>query len=220
MILIRILEDVLMRKTTKIAALLLVATAALTASGPLPVRAQAGGKTLANLQEAFNGESNAHARYLAFAEKADAEGYAKVASIFRAAARAESIHADNHAKVIRALGAEPRADVVAPTVKTTAENLQAAIDGESYERDTMYPEFIGAARSEGVKDALKSFNFAVEAEAGHARLYADALKALDSMGGAPLTLYVCPSCGRTVLALDGEKCPVCYTENEKFIQVS
>jgi rubrerythrin len=178
------------------------------------------GKTLPNLQEAYNGESNAHARYAAFAEKADAEGYTKVASIFRAAARAESIHAANHAAVIRSLGGEPTADVVAPTVKSTAENLQAAIDGESYERDTMYPEFIATARAEGLKDAVRTFNFAVEAEALHAQLYADALKSLDRMKGEPLTLYVCSTCGRTVLSLDGEKCPVCFTANEKFIKVS
>jgi len=200
--------------------LLFTAAALLTLAAPLASPAHAAGKTLANLQEAYNGESNAHARYAAFAEKADAEGYTKVASIFRAAARAESIHAANHAEVIRSLGGEPTADVVAPTVKTTAENLQAAIEGESYERDTMYPEFIATARSEGNKDAIKTFNFAVEAEAGHAKLYADALQSLDRMKGQPITMYVCPVCGRTVLSLDGEKCPVCFTENEKFIAIS
>lgn len=210
-----------MRTTRTLTAFVFAALAAFTLVGSAVSSAQAAeGKTLANLQEAFNGESNAHARYTAFAEKADAEGYTKAASIFRAAARAESIHAENHAKVIRSLGAEPKADVVTPTVKTTAENLKAAIEGESYERDTMYPEFIAAAKSEGVKDAVRSFNFAAEAEAGHAALYTDALASLDQMTGKPLTLYVCPSCGRTVLGLEGSKCPVCYTENEKFIEIS
>jgi rubrerythrin len=176
--------------------------------------------TLANLQEAFNGESNAHARYLAFAEKADQEGYTKVASIFRAAARAESIHANNHAQVIRTLGAEPTATIETPVVKSTAENLRAAIDGESYERDTMYPEFLATAKKERQKDALRSFNFAKEAEGGHAELYTQALASLDTMTGDPLELKVCPECGRTVTSLDGEKCPVCFTPNEKFISVS
>jgi len=177
-------------------------------------------KTLGNLQEAFNGESNANARYLAFAEQADKEGYAKVASIFRAAARAEAIHAENHAEVIRAMGAEPKADIAAPTVKDTAANLQAAIDGESYERDTMYPEFLAAGRAEGNKAALRTFNFALEAEAGHAELYADALNNLERMKGSSVQLYVCPVCGRTEVMLDGAKCPVCFTKNEEFIAVS
>jgi rubrerythrin len=101
-------------------------------------------KTLANLQTAFDGESNARVRYLAFAQKAETEGYGKAASLFRAAARAEEIYANNHAEVIRKLGATPAADVKTPDVKSTTENLQAAIKGESYERDTMYPAFLNS----------------------------------------------------------------------------
>jgi len=201
------------------AALAAVALIGWTA-GPIQAAAPTAPNTLANLQEAFNGESNAHARYLAFAEKADQEGYTKVASVFRAAARAESIHAQNHAEVIRSLGAEPTANLETPVVKTTADNLRAAIAGESYERDTMYPEFIAAAKQERQKDALRSFNFAKEAEAGHAELYQQALDKLDTMTGGPMELKVCPVCGRTVVSLDGEKCPVCFTPTEKFITVS
>jgi len=102
--------------------------------------------TLDNLIAAFNGESNAHAKYVAFAERADAEGHAGVAALFRAAARAEEVHAGNHAEVIRSLGGTPEATIELPEIGTTVENLQAAIEGESYERDTMYPEFIAAAR--------------------------------------------------------------------------
>jgi rubrerythrin len=102
-------------------------------------------KTLENLQAAYNGESNAHAKYTLFAKKADAEGYCQVASLFRAAARAEQIHAQNHARVIRKLGAEPVATIEAHPVKSTRENLQTAIAGETYERDTMYPAFIQEA---------------------------------------------------------------------------
>src|SRR5512140_22677 len=95
--------------------------------------------TLGNLQTAFNGESNARARYLAFAVQADQEGHGPVASLFRAAARAEQIHAANHAAVIKKLGAEPVANIETPVVKSTRENLAAAIEGEVYERDVMYP---------------------------------------------------------------------------------
>src|SRR4051812_43692012 len=81
--------------------------------------------TLQNMQAAFNGESNAHARYLAFSQQADKEGYADVANLFRAAARAEQIHASNHSEVIKQLGAEPKANIVAPQVELTRENLAA-----------------------------------------------------------------------------------------------
>lgn len=113
-----------------------------TAASPQPAG------TLDNLQAAFNGESNARARYLAFAAKAGEEGYGPVASLFRAAARAEQIHAANHAEVIRALGAEPVAVIDVPEVKSTALNLEAAIAGETYERDVMYPAFLEQARQE------------------------------------------------------------------------
>ncbi len=209
-----------MRKLWKPFTLIVSALTILAMSSAIAGATPTADKTLANLQEAFNGESNAQARYLAFAEKADQEGSAKVASIFRAAARAESIHAANHAEVITSMGANPTAKVVAPTVMTTAENLKAAIEGESYERDTMYPEFIATAKAEGSKAALRSFNFAIDAEGGHARLYADALQNLKSMGGKSIELYVCPVCGRTELKLAGEKCPVCFTDNTKFIAVS
>lgn len=182
--------------------------------------AVAAAATLGNLQAAFNGESNAHARYLAFAKKADEEGYGQVASLFRAAARAEEIHARAHAEVIRKLGGDPKADVASPEVKSTKENLEAAIKGESYERDTMYPEFIQKAREEGQKDAVRSMNHARTAEIEHAKLYGQALAALDSWKEGKKVFYVCPVCGFTTLKIDFEKCPACFTEKEKFEQVS
>ena len=177
-------------------------------------------KTLDNLQTAFNGESNAKARYLAFAEKAEAEGYGKVASLFRAAARAEDIHAINHAEVIRKLGATPTADVKTPEVKSTAENLQTAIKGESYERDAMYPEFLKQAREDGNKDAFRTFNFAKEAEAEHAKLYTEASNNLAAWKTTAQPFYVCPSCGYTTPTLNFDKCPVDFTPRDKFIAVS
>ncbi len=176
-------------------------------------------RTLENLSTAFNGESNAHARYLAFARKADAEGYARVASLFRAAARAEEIHARNHAEVIRKLGGSPTADVKVPEVKSTRENLEAAIQGESYERDTMYPGFLETAREEGQARAVRTLNLALQAEKGHAKLYGEALAALDAWkakGG----FYVCPTCGNTVATPDFRKCPACRTEGSKFEPVA
>lgn len=177
--------------------------------------------TLENLQSAFQGESNAHARYLAFAHQADADGYGEVASLFRAAARAEAIHAENHSVVIRQLGgtAEPKLDAV--KVGTTKENLQTAIKGETWERDTMYPEYLRQAREEGVSDAARTFNLAGKAEAEHARLFSNALASIDTLkGSASKTFYVCPVCGYTTAELTFERCPVCFTPKEQFEKVS
>jgi rubrerythrin len=185
-------------------------------AGPAPAAT-----TLDNLQAAFNGESNAHARYLAFAKKADEEGFGQVASLFRAAARAEEIHANNHAVVIKKLGGTPQADLKAAEVKSTKENLQAAIAGESYERDTMYPEFLAQARKEGNKDALETFNFAKAAEAEHAKMYTDAVNTLDALKGSKATTYyVCTVCGFTTVKLDFQKCPVCFNPKDKYTTVS
>lgn len=178
------------------------------------------GTTLENMQSAFNGESNAHARYLAFAQKADEEGYNTVANLFRAAAKAESIHAANHAEVIKALGAKPLADIAEPEVKSTQENLAAAIVGESYERDKMYPVFLKQARADGDKKAIRSLNFAKAAEAEHASLYQSALDNLEGWKDASTKFYVCPECGKTVTQLDFGKCPVCYTKKKTFITIS
>jgi rubrerythrin len=201
---------------------LLIALAAFTVSLMAVPPAQSSGKTLGNLMAAFNGESNAHARYLAFAEKADEEGYGEVASLFRAAARAEEIHANNHAEVIRKMGGVPKADVQQPDIKTTAENLQAAIEGESYERDTMYPEFISQARSERNRDALRSFNYALSAETEHAKLYTAALNNLDTLKGSQAqTYYVCTVCGYTTAKLDFTKCPSCFNPvDDVYVKIS
>ncbi len=201
---------------------LLFAFAVLSASLWSAPPTQTSGKTLGNLMAAFNGESNAHARYLSFAKKADEEGYGEVASLFRAAARAEEIHAGNHAAVIRTMGGEPKADIQQPDVKTTAENLKAAIKGESYERDTMYPEFIGQARAERNRGALKSFNFAISAETEHAKLYSAALDKLDTLKGSQARdYYVCTVCGYTTQKVDFSKCPSCFNPaDEVYVKVS
>ncbi len=177
-------------------------------------------KTLDNLQAAFNGESNAHARYVAFADKAQKDGYAQVASLFRAAARAEEIHAANHAIVIKKLGGSPQAKIDKPDVKSTKENLLAAVKGEVYERDVMYPEFIKQAKAERNTDALQTFNYAKSAEAEHASLYTTAEGNLAQMKGKGETYYVCTICGYTTKKIDFEKCPSCFNPKEKYVAVS
>jgi len=175
--------------------------------------------TLENLMEAYNGESNAHAKYLAYAKKAEEEGYVPVASLFRAAARAEEIHAANHAKVIKKLGGEPKAEIKLPEINSTKENLLAAVAGESYERDKMYPAFLTRAREDRNRDALRSFNYARTAEAEHAKLYKAAAENIDRLKSDEKATYkVCSVCGYTVTEKDFtfEKCPSCFNPKEKY----
>ena len=177
--------------------------------------------TLENMEAAFNGESNAHLRYLGFAQRAETEGYGEVASLFRAAARAEEIHAGNHAQVIKEMGGVPLAQIETLTVRSTRENLETAIKGESYERDTMYPDFLKQARADGNVRAVRSLNYARTAEAEHAKLFSAALANLDHLKGTSQTLfYVCPTCGFTVRNKDFRKCPSCFTPEEAFEMVS
>ena len=177
--------------------------------------------TLENMRTAFNGESNAHARYLAFAHRADSEGYGEAASLFRAAARAEEIHAANHAAVIKEMGSVPKAQMETLTVRSTRENLEAAIEGESYERDTMYPEFLKQARADRNTRAIRSLNYARTAEIEHAKLYTAALRDLDQRKGTDHAIfYVCPTCGFTARETSFEKCPSCFTAKEYFEIVS
>jgi rubrerythrin len=172
--------------------------------------------TLEGLQMAYDGESNASAKYLAFAKKADAEGYGRVASLFRAASVAEGIHAAGHAKVIAALGGKPNADIKKAEVKSTKENLQAAIAGETYEFTEMYPVFIAKAREEQKRDAVRSFNRAMNVEKAHAKLYQEALDNLSSWKGPNQEFFVCSVCGNTVAVIDFEKCPVCFEPKSDY----
>jgi rubrerythrin len=176
--------------------------------------------TLDNLLEAYKGESNAHVRYLAFAKKADAEGYFQVASLFRAVARAEEIHAANHAKVIIRLGGTPVPDLRTPEVKSTKENLVSAVEGETYEMNVMYPRMLEQAQQENDVAAARTFKFSKSVEIEHASLYSEALSNLAAWKTGPKDFYVCPVCGRTVMKTDFTICPICATVRERFEKVS
>lgn len=185
-------------------------------SQPKPV------KTIENLKAGIKGETTASAKYLAFAEKARLEGYEPIAKLFEAASKAESIHADNHSKVLKSLGEEMEAFTPEFEVKTTAENLQAAIDGEGYEATTMYPGFLEAATAEKVEKAVKSFSWAMDTEKKHKEFYSKALDALSSMAVAslPIAYTICPVCGNTYdAAFVDPSCTFCGTAKEKFLSV-
>lgn len=161
-------------------------------------------KTDKNLQEAFAGESQANRKYLAFAKKADAEGYKQVAKLFRAAADAETVHALNHLREMDG-------------IKSTKENLTEAIGGETQEFQSMYPQMIADAETEGVKGALRSFNFANEVEKIHAGLYQ---KAAEQLGNnEDIDYHVCQICGNTVEGEPPDKCPICGALKKMFKKV-
>lgn len=176
-------------------------------------------KTIENLKAGIKGETTASAKYAAFAEKARAEGLDTVAKLFEAASKAESIHAANHSKVLEGLGEKMEAFKPEFEVKTTAENLQAAIDGETYEATTMYPQFLADAKTENVEKATKSFTWALDTEKKHADFYKAALAAVQSktVSTLPFVYAVCPVCGNTYdQAKVDEKCAFCKTSKEKF----
>jgi rubrerythrin len=163
--------------------------------------------TAENLQDAFAGESQANRKYLAFAKKADADGFAQVAKLFRAAAEAETVHAHAH---LRVMGG----------VKDTAANLEAAVQGEGHEYKKMYPEFVAEARSEGNKKAVMSFENAMAVEEIHHGLYTAALEAVKAGNDLPAgAIWVCPVCGNTVVGEPPGVCPVCETDGSRFTEI-
>jgi rubrerythrin len=167
-------------------------------------------KTIDNLKAAFAGESQANRKYLAFARKAGEEGFPGIARLFRAAAAAETVHAQNH---LRAMDG----------VKSTGENLQAAIAGENYEVVSMYPPMLAEAEAdaEGDKRAMRSFKWALEVEKVHEALYRKAAEFFGKGKDAPeVEYYVCPTCGFTHEGKLEGRCPVCNTPAEKFEKIA
>ena len=162
--------------------------------------------TETNLKEAFAGESQANRKYMAFAKKAEQEGFVNVARLFRTAAEAETIHAMGHLNAMDA-------------IKSTADNLRAAIAGETYEYTEMYPPMLTQAQAENHK-AKRMFGYAVEAEAVHAELYKLALETV-SQGKdlAETKFYLCPVCGHIEAGNPPATCPICGIKGEKYVQV-
>lgn len=159
--------------------------------------------TIKNLKEAFAGESQANQKYRVFAKKAERDGFANVARLFQAAAEAERIHAEGHLKALEG-------------VASTAENLQAAIAGETYEFTEMYPPMLEQAEADDHK-AKRMFKYATQAEAVHAKLYSLALEAVQHGKDLEVDFFLCPVCGYIEFGKPVEDCPVCGTKAEKFI---
>ncbi len=159
-----------------------------------------------NLKEAFAGESQANQKYRAFAKKAEREGFVNIAKLFRTTAEAESIHAEGHLKALE-------------EIASTADNLQAAIDGETFEFTTMYPPMVDKAIEDGHK-AKTMFKFAVDAEKVHAEIYNKALEAVKNGTDMDVSeFYLCKVCGYIELGAAPEKCPICGAKQQVFTQV-
>lgn len=161
-------------------------------------------KSMENLAEAFAGESQANRKYLAFAQKADEEGYAQIAKLFRAAAEAETVHAHNHLRELSG-------------IKGTKDNLEAAISGETAEFQHMYPRMIKEAEKEGNESAKRSFNFANEVEKIHATLFEKAHKYMGD--NEAVDYYVCGVCGNTVENEAPDTCLICGAKREMFRKI-
>jgi len=163
--------------------------------------------TTDNLKEAFAGESQANRKYLAFAKKADAEGYPNIARLFRANAEAETLHAHAHLRVLGGVG-------------DTAANLQAGVEGEGFEFQEMYPKFIAEAEAEGNKGAVISFKNASAAEEVHHGHYQKALATLKAGGDiAESNIHLCTICGNTFVGEVPENCPICKAPKAKFSKI-
>jgi rubrerythrin len=162
--------------------------------------------TESNLKEAFAGESQANRKYVAFAKKAEQEGYANVARLFRTAAEAETVHALGHLAAMEGVG-------------STADNLRAAVAGETYEFKEMYPPMLEQATTEGHR-AKRMFEYALKAEAVHARLYQMALDAVaQGKDLEEVEFYLCPVCGYIELGRAPEACPICGAKGQRFVKV-
>jgi rubrerythrin len=159
------------------------------------------------LEDAFAGESMAHMKYLIFAERAEKEGFPNIARLFRAIAHAEFVHAKNHFIALGKLGKTP-------------ENLQEAINGETFEVEEMYPVYKNSAEFQGEKEAVRTTYYAVEAEKIHAELYKEAKESAEKGEDIEIgKVYICPVCGYTVVDDVPDRCPVCGTAGEEFIEV-
>ncbi len=159
-------------------------------------------KTLQHLMDSFAGESQANRKYLAYSKKAEKEGKLNAAKLFKAASDAEALHAQKHLEV-------------AGKIKSTEDNLLDAVAGETYEFESMYPEFIKNAEAEGNKAAVNTFKLAMEAEKVHAKLYKEALENLDNT--EEVFYYLCPVCGN-IEKFVPEKCSICGVLGSKFIK--
>jgi rubrerythrin len=178
-------------------------------------------KNIENMQSAYKGEVTATAKYKAYADKADLEKYHLIAVLYKAISFSENIHANNHKAVISELG--KTVPVISPdyTVNTTKENLSNDINGEAFEFNTMYPDFLQIAEKAGSQPSVTSLSYAFKTEKKHKVFYEKALGDMNSktLMTLPSVYYICPTCGNTYENVLPGHCDFCNTINNKFIKI-
>ncbi|MCX6268559.1 MAG: hypothetical protein NTW16_14580 [Bacteroidetes bacterium] len=179
-------------------------------------------KTIDNLLAACNGETTASAKYAAYSKKAEQQGFHQIAILFSAVSAAEKIHYGNHKAVLEQSGIKTVPFNPEFTVKSTMENLQDAIKGETYVATAMYPEFLKIADEAGNQMAILSLNYAFKTEKKHRVMFENALAALENNTVKSLSAmyYVCATCGNTYDAAPPQRCGICMTGSEKFIKIN
>jgi rubrerythrin len=173
--------------------------------------------TETNLRSAYGGESQAHMRYAIYADRAKKEGYPNASRLFTAVAFSERVHATNHYRNIKTKGAATTVSAALFGTRSTLEDLQAGIDGETFEINEMYPAYKAVAAFQQEKSAEISFTWALEAEKIHVTLYKKAKETVDQ--GKDLSLgpvHVCTICGYTVEGEAPEICPICKAKKDAF----
>lgn len=179
-------------------------------------------RTTDELLSAYNAETIATAKYAAYSKKAEQEGHPQIALLFKAISSSEQFHANNHRSVLEESGI--KVVLINPefSVKTTKENLQEAINGESYETAIMYPEFLKNARIAGNQLAFLSINYALKTGKTHLMMYENALAFLVDKTAKSLSTayYVCTTCGNTYETTLPHRCAICMTSVEKFIKIN
>ena len=176
--------------------------------------------TIENLAAAYSGELSAKEKYMAYAQKADQEGYKKVAQLFRGAAKSEEIHAGIYTKALSSLGVTPQPVLQPVTVKSTKENIEDALSGETYESESLYPKFLEQAQKDKVEIAAIGFGSAMKIEVNHKTYFSDALQNMKKWKRSSKTgFYVCKICGNLEANLTFTTCVICNAPKEEFLQV-
>ena len=175
--------------------------------------------TAKNLMIAYSGQTNAKEKFLAYAKKADEEGYLEAGRLFRAAANSAEIHARNTAKILTNIGITPAATVRKHDIKTTKENLLAAVKSEGYKSERLYAKFVKQAKNDNVQAAIIAFGSSVKVDGKRKILFENALKNLENYKTATKGFFVCQICGNVVEVIDFTDCPVCGYPSSEYKKI-
>jgi rubrerythrin len=174
--------------------------------------------TKSNLLSAYSGESQAHMRYKIWSEKAEKDGFANVARLFRSISLSEQIHATVHFMALKnEVGGATDVAGAGFGYGPTTQNVSVALSGEEFEIAEMYPVYKAVADFQEEKLASLGFYRALEAEKVHAAMYRQAKEATSAGKDIVLgTVYICTVCGYTMEGEELDVCPICKNKREVF----